>query len=73
MEEHEYLMSSVLKKPILLHERFRNFPGAVKSLGAWGGDFAMFTADKPIDELRIMLKNLGITTAFTWDELKITE
>lgn len=73
IEEHEYLLSSVLKKPVLMHERFRNFAGAVKSLGAWGGDFAMFTADLPMHELKNQLRAYGIEHAFTWNELRIAE
>ncbi len=73
IEEHEYLLSSVLKKPVLMHERFRNFSGAVKSLGAWGGDFAMFTADLPMKDLKKQLLGFGIKHAFTWSELQIEE
>ncbi len=70
--EHEEILSSIINKPILNdHDRFHNFNGAIKSLGAWGGDFAMFVSEKPISELREDIQHLGITTIFSYDELKI--
>lgn len=41
MREHEEIMSDVLKKPTLKSAMFSDFAGEIKSLGAWGGDFAM--------------------------------
>lgn len=70
VEEHEQILSDILKKPTIKSLRFSAFPGTVKSLGAWGGDFAMFVSDLPLDETRTMLKNLGIgDTIFTFNEL----
>lgn len=43
IDEHETLLSRVLQMPPVKKERFPDFPGAVKSLGAWGGDFALAT------------------------------
>jgi mevalonate kinase len=69
--EHEHIISSIIQKPVLAQQRFSEFRGSVKSLGAWGGDFAMFTADKSIDELREDLKQLGLTTLFSYDDFVI--
>ncbi|HHN48063.1 MAG TPA: hypothetical protein ENN08_03910 [Bacteroidales bacterium] len=41
MHEHEEIMSAVLQKATLKASRFSDFAGEIKSLGAWGGDFAM--------------------------------
>jgi mevalonate kinase len=72
IREHEEILSSILNRPTLAQDkRFLNFNGAVKSLGAWGGDFAICVADKPISMLREELKQLGITTMFSYDELRI--
>jgi mevalonate kinase len=43
---HETLLSKALKTPKVKQERFSDFPGAVKSLGGWGGDFVMVTGEK---------------------------
>jgi mevalonate kinase len=41
MRMHEEIMAAVLQQPTLKAVRFSDFPGEIKSLGAWGGDFAM--------------------------------
>ena len=72
INEHEQILSSLLNKTILAQqERFHGFNGAVKSLGAWGGDFAMFVADKQLKDLRVDLMQMGISIMFSYDELKI--
>lgn len=38
---HEHLMSEVLGRPTIKEERFPDYEGSVKSLGAWGGDFVL--------------------------------
>jgi hypothetical protein len=70
VDEHERIMSEILHKPRLKSVRFSTFPGSVKSLGAWGGDFAMFLSDLPADEVKTSLNNLGIAdTIYTFNEL----
>jgi mevalonate kinase len=70
VEEHEAILSRILQKPKLKSTRFANFPGTVKSLGAWGGDFAMFISDQDPSDVRDSLKNLGIADLmFTFNEL----
>lgn len=50
---HEALVASVLDIPRVQAQRFADFPGVVKSLGAWGGDFALafspLTAAQTVD------------------------
>lgn len=41
LQEHEKLVAEALDLPRLQSRYFADFPGLVKSLGAWGGDFAM--------------------------------
>tara|TARA_R110002051_G_scaffold181460_1_gene251013 strand:+ start:100277 stop:101185 length:909 start_codon:yes stop_codon:yes gene_type:complete len=43
---HEALVGAVLQKTPIQQERFSDFNGAIKSLGAWGGDFIMAVGDK---------------------------
>ncbi|MCX6231787.1 MAG: GYDIA family GHMP kinase [Bacteroidetes bacterium] len=71
MDEHEAVMSSVLNKTAIAMQRFPAFNGSVKSLGAWGGDFAMFAGHQPIEAMREEIKQFGITTIFSYDELLI--
>ncbi|OQX81722.1 MAG: hypothetical protein B6D61_00210 [Bacteroidetes bacterium 4484_249] len=69
IKEHEYILSSVLKKKMLKDERFRDFQGEMKSLGAWGGDFAMITWEDSKNELERYLKSKNINVIFRFDEL----
>ena len=41
MEEHEQLISDIIKQTPVKKRLFNNFEGSIKSLGAWGGDFVM--------------------------------
>ena len=45
MVKHEELMSSVLGYPTVKQLYFSDYKGAVKSLGAWGGDFVLATGN----------------------------
>lgn len=42
---HEELTSNALNLPTVKAEFFSDFKGAIKSLGAWGGDFILATGD----------------------------
>jgi hypothetical protein len=44
---HEALLSMLIQRPTVQDRLFPDFPGVVKSLGAWGGDFVMAAADEP--------------------------
>lgn len=43
MNEHEQLLSEVLGVPTVKSKLFPDYPGTIKSLGAWGGDFILAT------------------------------
>ena len=45
MEEHETLLSEILQMPTAKSKWFPEYKGAVKSLGAWGGDFVMLIGE----------------------------
>ena len=45
IEKHEDLVSKTLSLPKVKDQYFKDFPGTVKSLGAWGGDFVMATSE----------------------------
>lgn len=46
MEEHEALMAQELGATPVKAERFPDYVGAIKSLGAWGGDFVLATGNE---------------------------
>jgi mevalonate kinase len=72
VDEHEAILCSILKrKPIT--RQFSNFPGTVKSLGAWGGDFAMFVSEESPETITNILQKNGFSTVFTFTEIEATK
>ncbi len=69
MDAHEKLVGDALQLPKAKERYFYNFPGAVKSLGAWGGDFVMALSEKPAEATRQYFRVKGFETVFTWEEM----
>ena len=46
MTWHENVISDALKTPTIKIQLFSDYPRAIKSLGAWGGDFILATGDE---------------------------
>ncbi|MFW5916337.1 MAG: GYDIA family GHMP kinase, partial [Bacteroidota bacterium] len=69
LEEHEKLIASVLEIPPIQEKRFTDFPGTVKSLGAWGGDFIMATWEGQREDLEKYFSHHNMDIIFSWDEL----
>lgn len=68
MEESESMLSQILNRSTIKEEHFADYPFAIKSLGAWGGDFFMATyRNEP--EARRYFKELGYNVQFNYDEL----
>lgn len=66
---HEEILSGVLNKPTLKSSIFNDFQGEIKSLGAWGGDFAMALWPFGINELEKYLSNKGLKIFFPYHQL----
>jgi mevalonate kinase len=69
INESEQIMSEVLDLPTVKETTFKDFPGAVKSLGAWGGDFVMMTWEDGIEELKQYLQTKNLDVVFAYDEI----
>lgn len=66
MQQQEALISRRLNLPSIKQSRFTDLPeGVITSLGAWGGDFALFTRQKNIP----YLIDKGYQTIFPLSEL----
>jgi mevalonate kinase len=50
MQEHEQMIAKTLGLKPIKEELFKDFPGAIKSLGGWGGDFIMALYPEVSDE-----------------------
>ncbi|MBK8658227.1 MAG: GHMP kinase [Bacteroidetes bacterium] len=66
---HEEIIAKSLSLPKVKEERFVDFNGAVKSLGAWGGDFVLLTHTGPRETLATYLRSKNIDTLLNWDEM----
>lgn len=69
LQEHEQILSGVLQEKPVQQKYFADFPGTIKSLGAWGGDFILATWEGTREELREYFKGRGMDIIFSWDEL----
>lgn len=69
--QHEILISELLKKPTIKQKLFSDYPHAIKSLGAWGGDFILVVA-KNSDELNYFSKK-GYNTIVGFKEMIIVK
>lgn len=67
--QEEDLISKALDMLKVKDRLFADFPGVVKSLGAWGGDFVLALADQTQQETRQYFLDKGYHTMLAWDEL----
>ena len=66
LENHEKVLSSILKTATIKDILFPDFKGTIKSLGAWGGDFIMAVAtEKPHQ----YFKSKGYEVVLSYHEL----
>ena len=67
--EHERFIGQVLKCETVKAQRFPDFNGAIKSLGAWGGDFVLVRSDESKTSVHSYFYAKGLTTIFSWDDI----
>jgi len=66
LNNHEYLISKTLKTPTIKELLFSDYPGTIKSLGAWGGDFILATGSEAEMEY---FKKKGYSTILSYTEM----
>ncbi len=64
INEHEDIMSDLLGLPKVHDERFLDYQGSIKSLGAWGGDFLLATHESGHKAIRDYFKGKGLSVIF---------
>ncbi len=67
MNAHEQLISKTINLPTIKARLFQDYPGTIKSLGAWGGDFVLATGNKTDWEY---FKKKGFKTIIPFDKMK---
>ncbi|MCO5260115.1 MAG: GYDIA family GHMP kinase [Crocinitomicaceae bacterium] len=68
MTKSEQLLSSVLETSPIKNRLFSDYPHAIKSLGAWGGDFIM-AATNDMESAKAYFSSKGYPVQFSYDEL----
>ena len=66
MTTHENLLSKTLDIPTVKSTLFSDYKGAIKSLGAWGGDFILVTGDKNTPDY---FKNKGYSVVLPYQKM----
>jgi mevalonate kinase len=69
LKEHEKRLSDLLEMEMIATSRFPELPGAVKSLGAWGGDFIMIASDASEQDLYSYLYEKDIKIIYRYQDL----
>ncbi|MDN3618645.1 GYDIA family GHMP kinase [Polaribacter undariae] len=64
--EHEQIISSIIKLKTVKEKLFSDYFGAIKSLGAWGGDFVLVTGNSSTPTY---FKNKGFETILTYSQM----
>ena len=72
LKQHEKIISKILDKPSLQSNNFSDFNGIVKSLGAWGGDFALVASMESAGLLKSYFSNKGYSTLIPYSEMVLT-
>lgn len=66
IKKHESIISEILGVPTVKEQLFPDYKGAIKSLGAWGGDFILATGNKSTPEY---FKEKGYTTIIPYSKM----
>ena len=68
MQCHERIISRCIgQEPVQKH--FPDFEGALKSLGAWGGDFILAATEWDESQVKAYFKGKGLDAVFGYKEL----
>ncbi|MCK0146394.1 GYDIA family GHMP kinase [Arenibacter sp. F26102] len=66
LKKHEAILSDVLEVQTVKERLFPDFKGAIKSLGAWGGDFILVTGNKTTPDY---FKEKGYATVIPFSKM----
>jgi hypothetical protein len=69
LSEHEAITGAAIRKTPVQKLLFPDFPGVVKSLGAWGGDFLLAASETGREELLAYFRSRGYGVMFGFNEM----
>lgn len=67
--EHENLVARTLQLPRAQTLYFQDFPGVIKSLGAWGGDFVLASSSESAEVVRNFFNEKGYPIVVSYEEM----
>lgn len=68
LNEHEKIISSLIKIPPIKAQLFSDYPNTIKSLGGWGGDFIMAIGE---EEDKNYFRKKGFQTVVAYSEMTL--
>jgi len=69
INSHENIMASILKLKPIKQERFSDFDGEIKSMGAWGGDFMMVSSKLDFSRIKSYFHKMGLNIIFKYSDI----
>ena len=69
LDEHEAIMAEALSMETVKQKMFSDFDGSIKSLGAWGGDFAMACSKENESVVSSYFKDRGFETVIPYEQM----
>lgn len=66
---HEEIISNTIDIPMVKDSHFADFSGAIKSLGAWGGDFILAATENDFDYVRSYFAGKGLEAVYKYNDL----
>jgi mevalonate kinase len=66
---HEDAISAAIGSPVVKQSMFPDFNGEIKSLGAWGGDFAMAASPMGPKEVKEYFHRKNLKVVFNWHDI----
>lgn len=69
INEHEEILANRLGHKKIKEERFSDFNGSVKSLGAWGGDFVLVATEQSEADVKKYFKSKGLDICLPYRDL----
>jgi mevalonate kinase len=71
MAEHESLAGEFIGQQPVRKRLFNDFPGQIKSLGAWGGDFILALSQTSDSETKKYFQTKGLNILFSLGDIKL--
>lgn len=73
INRHESIIASITKLTPVQNLLFKDFSGSIKSLGAWGGDYILFSSNEPFLQSAEYFQTKGYTTLFNIKEIALNK